>query len=170
MANVPDLIVEVASELGISKMAIVLCRVVYVSFGWLVNLLRKLFGSSEESLPEDYENLATDVKGIAELKSGPRNREKHALHGQLQKICAGWDGGTRAIWQIMRAIRKLPKNSPAVAVAGSTFRKWTESLNEVLGLELKPVGDGTDLPVASKALKAVDAAIRRHCKGVVGGS
>jgi hypothetical protein len=169
VVDVSELIVGVASELGVGKTAIALCRVIHALFGWLVDLFRKLFGSAGETLPESYKDFVKDVKGIVERDSGPRNREKHALHGQLRKLCNGWKSGTRAVWLIMRAIRRLPKDRP-VSVVGSTFQEWTESLNDVLGLELRPAKNSPDQPVPPEARAALAAALQRHCKGAAGAS
>ncbi|MDR2663941.1 MAG: hypothetical protein LBB14_00205 [Puniceicoccales bacterium] len=162
--DVPGLFLEVASEFGIGKVAIAICRIIYVLIGWLVNFFNGLFGGEDE-LPEEYEELVKDVKGIAERDGRPRNREKYVLRTQLREICDCWTGGSRDAWKIMRAIRKLPKDR-LTAVTGSTLRRWTDSLNSALGLELQLNGNGEGRPVPAETQAALDAVLKKHAKEV----
>jgi hypothetical protein len=160
-----DLLLTVATELGIGKVAIKIWKFVYALFGWLINFFRKMFNDGSE-LPEELSAIVKDAKGIAVVDGKPRNREKYALHRRLLSISAELDGGEENVWVIMRAIRELPKDK-LVKISAETFGELVEQLGSGLGCQLTVKSEAAAAqPVKKSDLNAINRALRKHAKDV----
>ncbi|MDR2667471.1 MAG: hypothetical protein LBB38_00280 [Puniceicoccales bacterium] len=160
-----DLLLTVATELGIGKIAIKFWQVIRAVFGWLIKLFEKKTDGGEE-LPEEFAAIVKDAKSLAVVGGKPRNREKHALHRQLLALSSGWDGGNANVWVVMRAIRQLPKDKQVV-LSATTFGELTAELNGRLGIDLKENGKTPkDKPLSKGALRALNAVLKKHAKEV----
>ncbi|MDR1436006.1 MAG: hypothetical protein LBI39_02255 [Puniceicoccales bacterium] len=131
-ADVSAALMDIVTNLGVSKFAIAIFRIIYAVFGWLVRLIK----GSDDSLSDGEKQVVDLAKSISEVGGKAHNPKKAALWRELNSFLreAAKDSQPYAM-RIMSTIRSRPKDDP-ITFTAATAEQLVDQLNVKLGTNI----------------------------------